>query len=105
MVVKAAQARTLGRGARLVGDDKETFEVTDDTRIRAALPTFNKVLEDGGSVVLMSHLGRPKLGAEDKFSLRHIVSTLSSLLNREVQFCDDCIGEKADEKLKEYAGE
>ncbi len=76
--------------------NKETLEVTDDTRIKAALPTINKILKDGGSVVLMSHLGRPKLGPEDRFSLQHIVSTLSNLLNKPVQFCDDCIGEKAE---------
>lgn len=76
--------------------NKETLEVTDDTRIKAALPTINKILKDGGSVVLMSHLGRPKLGPEDRFSLQHIVSTLSNLLNKPVQFCDDCISEKAE---------
>ena len=70
------------------------FNITDDTRIRAALPTINKVLNDNGSVILMSHLGRPK-GVDEKFSLRHIVSHLSSLLDREVKFSDDCIGVSA----------
>lgn len=77
--------------------DKQTFEVTDDTRIKAALPTINKVLNDGGSVVLMSHLGRPKMGPEDQFSLKHIVSKLEELLGKKVQFCDDCVGEKAEQ--------
>jgi len=76
--------------------DKETFEVTDDTRIQGALPTIKKILEDGGAAVLMSHLGRPKEGPEDKFSLKHIISKLSSYLpGVEVKFVDDCIGEKA----------
>ena len=75
--------------------DKQTFAVTDDTRLRAALPTINKILNDGGSVVLMSHLGRPKGGPEDKYSLRHIVAHLSQLLGREVQFVNDCIGDMA----------
>lgn len=73
--------------------DKQTFAVTDDTRLRAALTTINKILNDGGSVVLMSHLGRPKGGPEDKYSLRHIVAHLSQLLGREVQFVTDCIGD------------
>lgn len=77
--------------------DKQTLEVTDDTRIKAALPTINKVLNDGGSVILMSHLGRPTLGFEDKFSLKHIVSRLEKLLNKTVKFSDDCIGEKTQE--------
>lgn len=71
------------------------FEVTDDTRIKATIPTINKVLNDGGSVILMSHLGRPKAGAEDKYSLRHLVKTLSTTFGREVKFADDCIGEQA----------
>jgi len=75
--------------------DKKTFEVTDDTRIKAALPTINKILNDGGSVILMSHLGRPKSGPEDKYSLRHVINRLSLLLNRKVQFAEDCVGEKA----------
>jgi phosphoglycerate kinase len=59
---------------------KESREVTDDTRIRAAVPSIQKILGDGGSVVLMSHLGRPKEGPEDKYSLRHTVATCSALL-------------------------
>jgi phosphoglycerate kinase len=75
--------------------DKETLKITDDTRIRAALPTINHILANGGSVVLMSHLGRPKSGPEDKYSLRHIVAHLAQLLGKEVNFVDDCVGEKA----------
>jgi phosphoglycerate kinase len=76
--------------------DKETLEITDDTRIRAALPTINHILNAGGSVVLMSHLGRPKEGFEDKFSLKHIVKLTSELLHREVKFASDCIGQEAE---------
>lgn len=74
---------------------KETREVTDDTRIRAALPSIQKILNDGGSVVLMSHLGRPKEGPEDKYSLRHTLQRFSSLLGREVAFATDCVGAEA----------
>lgn len=73
----------------------ETKTVTDDTRIKAAIPTINHVLENGGSVVLMSHLGRPKNGYEEKYSLENIVDHLSKVLNKEVTFAGDCIGEKA----------
>ncbi|MFN5223494.1 MAG: phosphoglycerate kinase, partial [Bacteroidota bacterium] len=72
--------------------DKTTFAVTDNTRIKAALRTINKILSDGGSVVLMSHLGRPKEGPAEKYSLKHVVSELISLINREVKFVDDCMG-------------
>ena len=75
--------------------NKETLEVTDDTRIRAALPTIKHILEHGGSVVLMSHLGRPKEGPEDKFSLRHIVGKIESLLGKPIKFASDCIGSGA----------
>ena len=75
--------------------NKETLEVTDDTRIRAALPTIKHILEKGGSVVLMSHLGRPKEGPEDKFSLRHIIGKIESLLGKHVKFASDCIGASA----------
>lgn len=75
--------------------NKETFEITDDTRIRAALLTINHVLKNGGSVVLMSHLGRPKSGPENKYSLKHLVSHLSKLVGKPVQFADDCVGDKA----------
>ncbi len=74
------------------------FEITDDSRMRAAVPTIEKILKDGGSVIIMSHLGRPKEGPEDKFSLKHIVAHLSELLNTSVDFADDCIGSQAIEK-------
>jgi len=80
--------------------DKETLEVTDDTRIRGALPTIKKIIGDGGSAILMSHLGRPKEGPEDKFSLRHVISTLSDHLGIEIKFVDDCISSEAIEKKK-----
>ena len=73
----------------------EKFMITDDSRIRVALPTINKILKDGGSVILMSHLGRPKDGPDQKFSLKHIVDHLSKLLNKPVAFADDCIGGSA----------
>tara|TARA_R110002050_G_scaffold178217_1_gene311522 strand:+ start:528 stop:1778 length:1251 start_codon:yes stop_codon:yes gene_type:complete len=74
----------------------EKFEITDDTRMRAALPTINKVIEKGGSPIIMSHLGRPKDGPEDKFSLKHLVNHLSELLNgATVKIAPDCIGEEA----------
>jgi len=73
----------------------DKFEITDDTRIRAALSTIKKIQESGGAVILMSHLGRPKNGPEDKFSLKHIVRHLSELLGCDVVFADDCIGESA----------
>jgi phosphoglycerate kinase len=78
--------------------NKETLEITDDKRIRAALPTLNHVLNQGGSLIIMSHLGRPKEGFEDKFSLKHIVSGLERNLNRSIQFANDCIGIEAVEK-------
>jgi phosphoglycerate kinase len=73
----------------------EKFAVTDETRIKAAIPTLKKIMKDGGSIVLMSHLGRPKGGPENKFSLQHIVANVSKLLGSEVLFADDCIGENA----------
>ena len=76
------------------------FNITDDSRITAALPTINKILNDGGSVILMSHLGRPKEGPTDKYSLKHIVSHLSKLLNVNVKFANDCIGNDAIEQSK-----
>ncbi len=76
----------------------EKLEVTDDTRIRAAIPTIKKVLEKGGSVVLMSHLGRPKKGPEDKFSLKHIIPTIEKRLGVKVDFAGDCMGEEAAKK-------
>lgn len=74
------------------------FEITDSTRIDAAVPTIRKVLSEGGSVILMSHLGRPKEGPEDKFSLKHLVPYLSEVLDVNVHFADDCIGEEARSK-------
>src|SRR3954467_8359578 len=72
-----------------------SYNVTDDTRMRAALPTINKILADGGSVILMSHLGRPKEGPAEKYSLKHLVDHLSRLLKKNVQFANDCTGEQA----------
>jgi phosphoglycerate kinase len=76
------------------------FNITDDKRMRAPLPTINKIINDGGSVILMSHLGRPKGGPEDKFSLKHILGDLSRMLDIEVKFADDCIGEQAVTKAR-----
>lgn len=73
----------------------DKFEVTDDTRIKAAVPTLKKILEDGGSLVLMSHLGRPKEGPSDKYSLRHIVKNVSAAIGVDVKFVNDCISEEA----------
>ncbi|MFI5153590.1 MAG: phosphoglycerate kinase, partial [Chitinophagales bacterium] len=74
----------------------DQFEITDDTRIKAAIPTIKKILGDGGSVILMSHLGRPKDGPSDKFSLKHLVKHISGLLGGiPVFFADDCISDKA----------
>lgn len=73
----------------------EQFEVTDNTRMKAALPTIQKILNDGGSLVLMSHLGRPKDGPTDKYSLKHIVKSLSELVGKEVKFASDCISAEA----------
>ena len=70
----------------------ENLTITDDTRIRAALPTIQKILADGGSVVLMSHLGRPKNGPEEKFSLKPVAAHLGSILDLDVKFATDCIG-------------
>ncbi|MBX9783192.1 MAG: phosphoglycerate kinase [Chitinophagaceae bacterium] len=75
----------------------EKFEITDDNRMRAAIPTIKKILNDGGSVILMSHLGRPKDGPEEKSSLKHLIKHLAELLggNTPVLFANDCIGEQA----------
>ncbi|MEG1615850.1 MAG: phosphoglycerate kinase [Bacteroidales bacterium] len=73
------------------------MQITDDTRIRKALPTIKKILADGGSVIIGSHLGRPKKGPEDKFSLKHIIAHLSELLGQEVKFAADCQGVVAEE--------
>ena len=74
----------------------DSFQVTDATRIIAAIPTIQKIIRGGGAAILMSHLGRPKSGPEDRFSLRHIVSELSQRLGVEVKFAADCIGEVAE---------
>jgi phosphoglycerate kinase len=75
--------------------DKKTFEVTDDTRIRGALPTIKKILNDGGAAILMSHLGRPNGQVQDKYSLRHVIPNLEKLTGVKVKFADDCVGESA----------
>ena len=82
----------------------EDLKIADDTRICAALPTINKILNEGGSVILMSHLGRPKNGYEDQFSLKHIIDHLSEKLNTKVKFAPNCIGDevtKMANKLKD----
>jgi phosphoglycerate kinase len=76
------------------------FNVTDDTRLKAAIPTIKKIIDEGGSAILMSHLGRPKTGPEEKFSLKHIIPDLSKKLGVTVQFANDCVGEEASEKSK-----
>lgn len=79
----------------------DDFNVTDDTRIRAALPTIKAIIAGEGTAILMSHLGRPKMGPEDKFSLRHIVGRLSELLEEPVHFIEDCVGQEAVEETNE----
>lgn len=79
------------------------MQITDDTRMRAALPTINKILNDGGSVILMSHRGRPKNGPEDQFSLKHLVDHLGKLLGRNVSFVADCIGDEVKSKAHSLA--
>src|SRR4030043_1031160 len=74
--------------------DKKTFVVTDDTRIRGALPTINKIINDGGCVILMSHLGRPE-GRMEKYSLKPVLTVLEKHLGKKVLFADDCLGESA----------
>jgi phosphoglycerate kinase len=76
----------------------EKFEITDNTRMRATLPTIKKILADGGSCILMSHLGRPKEGPTNKYSLKHLVTPLALMLGRPVKFADDCIGDSANEQ-------
>ncbi|MFN7258616.1 MAG: phosphoglycerate kinase, partial [Cyclobacteriaceae bacterium] len=75
----------------------KSFNVTDDNRIRATIPTLKKILADGGSCVLMSHLGRPKEGPEEKYSLKHTIATVEKLLGTSVKFATDCIGEQANQ--------
>src|SRR4030042_1496715 len=74
--------------------NKQTFEVTDDTRIRGALPTIKKILNDGGSLILMSHLGRPDGKVQDKYSLKYVIPAIEKNIGRKVKFADDCMGEK-----------
>jgi len=94
-----ANQRALIRVDFNVPLDKKSFEITDDNRMKAAVPTIQKILDDGGSVILMSHLGRPKEGPEEKYSLKHLLKHLSELLNgKEVLFAGDCIGEEAKNK-------
>jgi phosphoglycerate kinase len=76
----------------------KAFNVTDDNRIRATIPTLQKILNDGGSCILMSHLGRPKEGPQEKYSLKHTIKTTEKLLGKTVQFADDCIGDEAQTK-------
>jgi phosphoglycerate kinase len=78
----------------------EAYNITDDNRITAALPTIKKILKDGGSVILMSHLGRPKDGPTEKYSLKHVVKHLSDLLGQYVDFANDCIGDEAISKAQ-----
>ena len=75
----------------------EKFNITDDTRIRAAIPTLKKILADGGSVIIGSHLGRPK-GVDGKYSLQHILPRISEWLGIKVTFANDCLGQDAVEK-------
>jgi len=77
--------------------DKE-YNITDDTRITSSIPTIKKILNDGGSVILMSHLGRPKEGPTEKYSLKHLLKRVSELVGTEVQFANDCIGPEAMQK-------
>lgn len=81
----------------------DQFEVMDNTRINAAIPTIKKILEDGGAVILMSHLGRPKNGPEDKFSMKHILKEIEQLIGVNVDFSADCIGDEAKEKAANLA--
>lgn len=82
----------------------DKFEITDETRIKAVIPTVKKILSDGGSVILMSHLGRPKNGPEEKFSLKHIVNRLSEVFGTTVKFATDCIGDDAKELASALQG-
>jgi phosphoglycerate kinase len=79
----------------------DKFEITDDTRIRGAIPTIQKILKDGGSVILMSHFGRPKDGPTDKYSLMHLIPHLEELLGTPVDFANDCIGDEAIKKASQ----
>ncbi|MEO5674809.1 MAG: phosphoglycerate kinase [Chitinophagales bacterium] len=80
--------------------DKESFSIKDDTRIKSAVPTIRKILNDGGAVILMSHLGRPEGKPEDKYSLSHVLKRTAELLGYEVKFVRDCIGKEAEAAVK-----
>src|SRR5882757_7290233 len=92
--INFAGKRALVRVDFNVPLDKD-YNITDDNRMTAALLKIKKILNDGGAVILMSHLGRPKGGPEDKYSLKHLVPHLSDLLGQEVEFANDCIGPDA----------
>jgi len=101
------QINFLGKRALIRVDfnvplDKD-YNITDDNRMTAALPTIKKILKDGGEVILMSHLGRPKDGPTEKYSLKHLVPHLSDLLGQHVDFADDCIGAEAVQKSKDLS--
>lgn len=81
----------------------DAYEISDDTRIKAAIPTISKIIEDGGKVVLMSHLGRPKNGPEEKYSLKHLVAHLSKVFDQEVKFAQNCIGLETEELSSKLA--
>lgn len=81
--------------------NKETMEVTDDKRIRAALPSIQHILNQGGSVILLSHFGRPKEGPEEKFSLKHILKSVEKNIGQAVKFATDCIGQDAIDQSKD----
>lgn len=81
----------------------EQFEITDDTRMRRSMPTIKKILSDGGSVIILSHLGRPKNGPEDKFSLQHLADHLAELTGAKVLFASDCVGEVAEQAAANLA--
>lgn len=86
--------------------DKKTFEVTDDTRIRGALPTIKKILNDGGAAILMSHLGRPDGKPQDKYSLKHVIPAIEKNLGMSIKFAPDCVGDEAKKLAAELkAGE
>src|SRR4030042_5377793 len=87
--------RTIVRVDFNVPLDKKTFVVTDDTRIRGALPTIRKITGEGGSCILMSHLGRPE-GRMEKYSLKPVLSVLEKHLGMQVLFADDCLGESGE---------
>jgi len=82
----------------------ENFEITDDTRMTAAVGTIKKIMQEGGSPIIMSHFGRPKDGPNDKYSMRHLVSHLSDLLGVEVKLAPDCIGAEVQAMAKAETG-